>query len=988
MARHQIAKAFGASNVNEQDLIHSMASDNGNALIPVSQWAYPFAQKTVTEVVNPDAYLAAFSASDGAFPLGLNGLWHGGIHLDEAGPSPTETDDMTDRSRGVRCVADGVVVAYRLDTDYQHLSYPDNTTALYSRSFTLVKHKLRLPVLPTNSSGAPTTTGNTQSSQASEDPADSLIFFSLYMHLAPCTVYRHLESDNSKKNWPDYYNVETIYTVNPKATPDEQVHVGNAVPIQGAHVHRDSNNHVGASIAILPSGSKVKIQRPAHAPKNWARVTEIVSGELAPLEPGHAVPSEASHGWVFLPWLDGEINPAALDRIYVLPKPIRIAAGEVVGYLGEYQNATHTSTLPPNPQRALLHVEIFAGDELPAFLARSRARSTQLTQEEKTQLVLAKGANLYGYLSGGELTLPAHTAVTSEPDAPQTGMWTKVKAKPPGATSAVTYWILRSELASNGSRRAWTSFPLSLSTSPIGTSAYTRVINIAGLTAHFDDKKHAWYEVDAGDASMQTLSGFVCASGQANVSLNNKWAWAGFELLSSNLATADLYKRYLHLKNDNATPSEKTAFEASFNQAKSDSLISKLDEILAPDSQPKGRIAGDDLLAALNSKWRASRIDHLVVKYESEWGGQMSKWDALDPFMHDGLPYWSAEKERIKLLQMWGECTPALAPLSTPSVYHLHPVGLVGNFLDPDACACGCCMTVIGSRYSPEQNVYWYGPLKKGSIALDNCAALTTMQANGTLSETEAKILRAMSENEGKLDAVQAVDKAIISAGGMQKTIRGAESHGELATQIAVFRDMHPSEYQRYFSNCGWTVEGSGSDASLGYSHPTFTNGRRIIGDELYTALRRDCSIHTLFKPISCPPVASMAHGVSSPLYQELQVKDFVNRLNDAIGKKPTHYAYRISDYLQSPLGRATVLDQDVNAPSATASSMKASLDRFFQHNPQASHNPAEWGANRAAYETSILQDYGPSRFMAVVNGVSVAPGRYQHLVQALGMPS
>jgi hypothetical protein len=131
-----------------------------------------------------------------------------------------------------------------------------------------------------------------------------------------------------------------------------------------------------------------------------------------------------------------------------------------------------------------------------------------------------------------------------------------------------------------------------------------------------------------------------------------------------------------------------------------------------------------------------------------------------------------------------------------------------------------------------------------------------------------------------------------------------------------------------------------------------------------------------------------MAHAISSPLYQELQVKDFIGRLNQAIDKKPSGYPYQIKDYLQSPLGRATVLDQDVNWPRATPVSMKTSLDRFFQNNPQVPRNPAEWGANRATYERGILQDYGPSRSMAHVNGVSVAPARYENLVQALGLPS
>ncbi|MGF6570064.1 hypothetical protein ABH945_002175 [Paraburkholderia sp. GAS333] len=604
-----------------------MAADNGDSLAPISQWAYPFPLKNAAGTVDPDAYLAALQGSDGPFPLGLIGLWHGGIHLDQMSASPTATDSAMNRSGEVRCIADGVVVAYRLDSDYQHLSYPDKSTALYSRSFTLVKHKLTLPAAPTNTPNAPSTPNspnnaphppttapaNNDANTLSTDPADSLVFFSLYMHLAPCSVYKHSEQDKNKKTWPSYYNAQLLYTVNRQRAIDQQDNVSTGEPVTGSHVHRDNHGRAGQNIGILPSGSKVKIQRPAHAPKNWGRIASIVSGDIAPLTPGNAVPADASHGWVFLPWLDSEIDPEAIDTIHVLPKPIRIGAGEVIGYLGEYQNVEHASTLPPSPQRALLHVEVFAGDNLQAFLARSRTRAAQLTREPKTQLVLSKGANLYSYKTDGDLTLPANTTVTLATNAPQTGMWTKVQTRASGTASTTNYWIAPSELASQGTRRAWNSFPLSLSAAPSGTSDYTRIVNLAGLTEQVDDKKQTWYEVDAGDATMNTVNGFVCGSGQPNVSLQNKWAWAGFELLSSNLTTADLYKRFLYLKGDNATADEKTAFEASFNAAKSDALIAKLDEILTPKDQAQGKVGGQNLLTALNLKWRANRVDHLVV---------------------------------------------------------------------------------------------------------------------------------------------------------------------------------------------------------------------------------------------------------------------------------------------------------------------------------------------------------------------------------------
>ncbi|WP_186257431.1 hypothetical protein [Burkholderia gladioli] len=470
--------------------------------------------------------------------------------------------------------------------------------------------------------------------------------------------------------------------------------------------------------------------------------------------------------------------------------------------------------------------------------------------------------------------------------------------------------------------------------------------------------------------------------------MQNKWAWAGFKLLSSNLSTADLYKRFLHLKNDNGTAEEKAAFEASFNSAKSDALVTQLDEALMSAEHRQGKVLGEDVLSALRDKWRANRVDHLVVKYESEWGGQMSKWDALDPLMHDGLPYWKVEKDRIKQLQVWDACKGALKPLSGPSVYHLHPVGLVSNFFDPDTCACGCCLTVKGTRFAHTKTDIWWGPIHDGSVPLGDCLALKSMRASGELSDVEEKVLRAMSSNEGCIDTVHAYDTAIITAGAMQKIIIGDASTGELATQISDFRSEHPLEYAKFFENCGWTVVGSGRDASLGYAHPTFTNGVRLVGKALFNALRRDCSANTFRKPVDCPPIASMAHAVSSPLYQRLQVKDFLIRFNKAIDQSPRGYDFSIKDYFHSPLGRATALDQSVNAPSLVSRDVGAALDRFFKKNPNVSRNPEEWGAGRAEYESSILQDYGNSRAMAVANGKSVAPDRYAHLVAVLGDPS
>ncbi|WP_186087434.1 hypothetical protein [Burkholderia gladioli] len=988
-----------------------MAAETGDTLTAISQWAYPFPQKDSSAAVDPDAYLAALQGSDGPFPLGLNGLWHGGIHLDQDGGSSAAGN--MDLGGGVRCIADGEVVAYCLDSDYQKLTYPDKSTALYSRSFTLVKHKLVLPPVPASTpDNAPNTPGKADSKQPatppgktssptpappspppgkpSVDPADTLVFFSLYMHLAPCKVYQHSAEDKNKKIWPGYYNAESVYTVkstymvHDKDALDEQENVKTGDPVKGIHVHRDKHGRPEKNLGILPSGSKVKIQRPARAPKGWGRIAGIVSGDIAPITPGGKVDADASTGWVYIPAFDDEINPAALDKVYVLPKPIHISAGEVIGYLGEYQNVQHASTLPPSPQRALLHVEVFAGDGLPAFISRSAARAAQLPKEPKTQLVLEKGAVLYGFKADGDLTLPEKTAVAPAKDSPESGAWAKVqiKAKPHEKADPTAYWIQRSELDSKGARKAWNEFPLSTANSPAGTNDYMRVVNIAGLTEYVDDKKHIWYQVNAGDAAQKTISGFVCASEQAHVVLQNRWVWAGFKLLSSNLAAVDLYKRFLHLKNDNATADEKTAFEASFNAAKSDALITQLDEVLLPAAQRQGKVLGEDLLSALRDTWRANRIDHLVVKYESEWGGQMSKWDALDPFMHDGLPYWKVEKGRIKQLQIWDACKEALKPLSGPSVYHLHPMGIVGNFFDPDTCACGCC---LNDKIQVTRGDGQYGPIYWGELTLGNAPELAAMLARDEITPSEKRIIAAMAPNEGKLDTVQSYDDQVITAGAMQKTIRPSDGGGELPTQVADFRAQNESDYQELFARCGWTVEGSGSAARMSFSHPDVTGGQPMTGVALREKIRIGCDHGTYRKYLPNPAIAVLAHALSDARYQKLQLLDFVRRLRHYMALNPTGYPYQIDEYFQGDLGRATVLDQSVNRPGYVAGDVAASLNHLYATYPATPRNPSEWGQNRSTLERALADHYGITRRMAIQNGVSVAPGRYQTLKGTLG---
>lgn len=96
-------------------------SDTELKPIPLKKLVYPFqkreADKTV-EVGNPQEYYDALAqAEDGFYPIGANGQWHGGIHFG------AQTAAKLEQSGGVRCIADGEVVAYRIDDDYPTVPY-------------------------------------------------------------------------------------------------------------------------------------------------------------------------------------------------------------------------------------------------------------------------------------------------------------------------------------------------------------------------------------------------------------------------------------------------------------------------------------------------------------------------------------------------------------------------------------------------------------------------------------------------------------------------------------------------------------------------------------------------------------------------------------------------------------------------------------------------------------------------------------------------
>lgn len=92
--------------------------------------------------------------------------------------------------------------------------------------------------------------------------------------------------------------------------------------------------------------------------------------------------------------------------------------------------------------------------------------------------------------------------------------------------------------------------------------------------------------------------------------------------------------------------------------------------------------AADDLRNAANDPWTALRMSRLIIQHESEWANP-DKWEQLIAVIEARTgpkPEHAEEQKRIEKLVWWDEVKRKLTDFPASNVFHIHPIGLVGNF--------------------------------------------------------------------------------------------------------------------------------------------------------------------------------------------------------------------------------------------------------------------------------------------------------------------
>ncbi|XTZ39142.1 pesticin C-terminus-like muramidase [Salmonella enterica] len=313
--------------------------ENGQQL-PAICWPVP--NNRGGEFSNLEEMLAHLEGeATGHWLIGRNGMWHGGIHITDtttpwcalSGQSMNEAVDFPVPFKGeqaVRCMADGEVVAYRINRDY--LSLPWYWGDLhYSGSFVLIRHRI----------------------QPGETAESGLTFYSLYMHLAPWLAYPEQDSTAFKVADGQHLNAYVDASrqwVAAELPPGTRVIWDKAV---SADTMTGSNGRQYAHVTLAdPVTGRMCLKA---GDRVW---TVCDKGNLVPAHDSVTRPA-----W-WSPFLPPSRETVQFDTV-VCPTPYPIKAGDPVGHLGYFQVPTDNR----HEKRYQVHIECLTTDDLPRFLS-------------------------------------------------------------------------------------------------------------------------------------------------------------------------------------------------------------------------------------------------------------------------------------------------------------------------------------------------------------------------------------------------------------------------------------------------------------------------------------------------------------------------------------------------------------------------------------------------------------------------------------------
>ncbi|WP_024643727.1 glycoside hydrolase family 19 protein [Pseudomonas syringae] len=633
---------------------------------PLMNFQYPFRKADGKQFTDAEEiYKALEGETAGQYLLGSNRFWHGGIHIsDQSAPQCVLNEP-------IRCMADGEVVAYRLNEDYLESTFGDNEKKLkYSNSFCLVRHEYKSAPNPEEG--------------ANKGKQNKLTFYSLYMHLLPFARYPLSPAETPKPKVTmkvgDFRAYDTAPAPGVTTASCGQLAIGTKLEI----IETAENGELTYAKGKILSGSVKQ-----GATKKRVEGAEVWFAYLKNGEPyKNSVPKRI--------WLAGDVPERARPNYW----QGKVKAS-VVNKLPLYDDpASPTNGQPAGARKGTLELVMNSVIEFNSSEVVNLALDGKLHR-------MAKCTMLSGGLRGHGAVPPSFWACVENDPANKVLKWdsvtptsfdtvvmtsTGVKAGDPigylGQTENLTgenggvsskYQVhveiftadaeVKEFLKNTAGLKIGKQY-LHLTSGAVlrqkapatGTTALKQdhAVDLAKATV-VKEGVDDWYEVSVIEDD-QPVAGLI-KKATAPVITQHDWEKLGFQIVEENNAAADGFL-------------DPDAMPQFFKD-----LFAKIDK------NHDGEVEPAELAEALKKPETRTQWARLVAHHPTEWKDKAdsAKWSKLDKLLKPSPKMLKHEKERIDKYVFWEELS-GKAAMSSSLIWHYHPIAFVNNFSGTACC--------------------------------------------------------------------------------------------------------------------------------------------------------------------------------------------------------------------------------------------------------------------------------------------------------------
>lgn len=273
----------------------------------------------------------------GSWLAGTNKMWHGGLHITQkSAPGSVLTPETMETAVPLQCMADGEVVAWRLNKDYQKSTFLGQSIQ-YTTTFVLVKSVCQ---------------------PAPNNEQTWLEFYSLYMGLAPLSAFEKRKcmkviAENGVKKHPQG-NYEASQSdsgaeVIPEASDGTLVKDTRVLLLkEGRYTYKGQTSQPFGLAQTVDSAGK------ASGKPFWVTTS-----------PENMVPD--GEQYAHLPvWMQQAVVKDTFDSVVRPDGILKINAGDAIGFLGEDISPASKAAISNS---TFAHVEVLCADSrMPAFI--------------------------------------------------------------------------------------------------------------------------------------------------------------------------------------------------------------------------------------------------------------------------------------------------------------------------------------------------------------------------------------------------------------------------------------------------------------------------------------------------------------------------------------------------------------------------------------------------------------------------------------------